>query len=159
MISTVSLNWGLPSLGRWDCNANVLSLVANKTSYTNQNVDVSNLYFNSSYPGPLSDDAYIPIYPIPDTNAKCAAGSILASVVSTWGQSNGTYNYTNVYPYDAASGNDVASSGTTSGTPSGTASPSASPSASAKPSMAGAGKAFSWSVLLLLAGGVAASMM
>ena len=32
-IATVSQNWGLPSLGRWDCHANVFELVANKTGY------------------------------------------------------------------------------------------------------------------------------
>ena len=30
-IASVSQNWGLPSLGRWDCHANVFELVANKT--------------------------------------------------------------------------------------------------------------------------------
>ena len=30
-IATVSQNWGLPSLGRWDCHANVFEIVSNKT--------------------------------------------------------------------------------------------------------------------------------
>jgi acid phosphatase len=30
-IASVSQNWGLPSLGRWDCHANVFESVANKT--------------------------------------------------------------------------------------------------------------------------------
>jgi acid phosphatase len=110
MLSTISLNWGLPSLGRWDCNANVLQLVANKTGYKNAIVDTTKLYFNTSYPGPLSNKAYIPTWPIPATNAKCAAGSILASVVNIWGKSDGTYNYSNVYPYDAANGNNIGGS-------------------------------------------------
>lgn len=129
MLSTVELNWGLPSLGRWDCNANVLELVANKTGHTNAIVDTTNLYFNASYPGPQSDKAFIPTYPIPDTNAKCAAGSILSSVVSTYGKSDGTYNYTNVYPYDAASGNNIGGSAATPS--SGTATPSKTSSGSA----------------------------
>jgi acid phosphatase len=95
MISTVSLNWGLPSLGRWDCNANVLQTVANKTSHVNTIVNTTNLYFNSSYPGPMSDGLFLPVWPVPDTNAKCIAGSVLSSVVTTWGKSSGTYNYTN----------------------------------------------------------------
>jgi acid phosphatase len=107
-LSTVSLNWGLPSLGRWDCEANVLALVANKTGYKNANVDVTNLYFNHSYPGPLSDSQYLPRWPAPDTNAKCAAGlGVLPAVKSAWANTNATYNYTNVYPYDSASGNSV----------------------------------------------------
>ena len=95
MISTVSLNWGLPSLGRWDCNANVLEVVANKTNHVNTIVDTTNLYFNSSYPGPMSDALFLPVWPAPDTNAQCIAGSVLSSVVTTWGKSSGTYNYTN----------------------------------------------------------------
>jgi len=140
MISTVSANWGLPSLGRWDCGANVLELVANKTGYDNFLVDTTNLFFNASYPGPVSDSKFVPVWPIPDTTAKCAAGQgVLGSVVTTWGQSSGTYNYTNVYPYDNASGNNVGgsaaletplSSSTATGTPttkpSGTASGTAS---------------------------------
>jgi acid phosphatase len=132
-ITTVELNWGLPSLGRWDCNANVLELVANKTGYVNAVVDTTNLYFNSSYPGPLSDARYIPVWPVPDTTGNCAAGSILGSVVSTWGKSSGSYNYTNVYPYDAAADVNVGGSATypsSSVAPSKTASSSASKTAS-----------------------------
>jgi acid phosphatase len=111
MLSTVEVNWDLPSLGRWDCGANVLEVVANKTNYDNYVVNTSNLFFNTSYPGPLSDAEYIPVWPIPDTNAKCASGQgVLGSIVSTWGKSDGTYNYSNVYPYDNASGNDVGGS-------------------------------------------------
>jgi acid phosphatase len=127
-ITSVELNWGLPSLGRWDCNANVLEIVANKTGYVNAIVNTTNLYFNSSYPGPVSDARYIPTWPAPDTTATCAAGSILGSVVSTWGKSSGTYNYTNVYPYDALVENNVGGTATypaSSVTPSKTASSTA----------------------------------
>jgi acid phosphatase len=92
-ITSVELNWGLPSLGRWDCNANVLEIVANKTGYVNAIVNTTNLYFNSSYPGPVSDARYIPTWPAPDTTATCAAGSILGSVVSTWGKSSGKLSH------------------------------------------------------------------
>ena len=125
MISTVSANWGLPSLGRWDCEANVLETVANKTGYKNQVVNMTNLYFNSSYPGPVSDALYSPIWPTPDTSAKCANGlGVLSSIVSTWGTSNGTFNYTNVYPYDLAANNNVGVA--VAGTPTSTSSASAS---------------------------------
>jgi acid phosphatase len=134
MISTVSVNWGLPSLGRWDCGANVLQLVANKTGYVNSAVDTTKLFFNASYPGSLADKAYIPGWPTPNTLSQCASGKgVLGSVASTWGKSNGTYNYTDVFPYDSVSGNNVgaaavqaafvtASSSTASSTPMGTAS-------------------------------------
>lgn len=108
-IASVSSNWGLPSLGRWDCSANIFQTVANKTGYTNAKVDTTGLYFNASYPGPLSDKAFVPTWPLPATNAKCANGlGVLPSIVKTWGASNGTFNYaTGVYPYDTVSGSNV----------------------------------------------------
>jgi acid phosphatase len=110
-ISSVSVNWGLPSLGRWDCEANVFEIVANKTGYKNAAVNTTNLYFNQSYPGPLSDTLYTPNWPVPNTQAKCASGQgVLPAVVSTWGKLNATYNYTNVYPLDSSSGINVGGS-------------------------------------------------
>jgi acid phosphatase len=130
-ISSVSVNWGLPSLGRWDCNANVFQIVANKTGYVNYEVDTKNLFFNASYPGPLSDDLYIPIWPAPDTTAKCAAGKgVLKAVVDTWSQSTPTYNYTSPYPYDAANGVNAAGSATRPASSSASSGPSGSGSGS-----------------------------
>jgi acid phosphatase len=130
-ISSVSVNWGLPSLGRWDCNANVFQIVANKTGYVNYEVDTKNLFFNASYPGPLSDDKYIPVWPVPDTTAKCAAGKgVLQAVVSTWSQSTPTYNYTSPYPYDAPNGINAAGSATRPGSSSASSGSSSSASAS-----------------------------
>lgn len=102
MLSTVSVNWGLPSLGRWDCDANVFSILANKVGYKNTNISYEDLLWNVSYPGPLNDVQELPgWWPRPDTEAKCAAGrGVLGSVKSVWGTSGGSYNYTNVYPYD-----------------------------------------------------------
>ncbi len=111
MLSTVEVNWGLPTLGRWDCGANVLEVVANKTGYVNSAVNTTNLYFNSSYPGAVSDAKFFPVWPVPDTLSQCASGKgVLDSISKAWGKSNGTYNYTNVYNYDAASGNNVGGS-------------------------------------------------
>jgi acid phosphatase len=133
-ISSVSANWGLPSLGRWDCNANVFQLVANKTGWANSNVDTKSLFFNASYPGPVSSTKFVPEWPVPNTSAKCASGKgVLSSVVSAWGKENETYNYTNVYPYDAAAGIGVGGLATVeNGTSTGTATTSAKPSASSK---------------------------
>ncbi|KAF2669114.1 phosphoesterase-domain-containing protein [Microthyrium microscopicum] len=109
-ISSVAVNWGLPSLGRWDCNANVFAVVANKTGYTNQNVSTTSLYNNQSYPGPLSDTSYIPVWPVPNTSAKCASGQgVLPAVVKTWGNQTQTYNYTSVVP-SASNGTSTSSS-------------------------------------------------
>ncbi|KAH7231129.1 phosphoesterase family-domain-containing protein [Fusarium tricinctum] len=77
MLSTVSVNWDLPSLGRWDCDANVFSVLANKVGYKNTDISYQGLSW------------------------KCAARrGVLGSVKSVWGKSGGSYNYTNVYPYD-----------------------------------------------------------
>lgn len=135
-ISTVAVNWGLPSLGRWDCNANVFQLVANKTGYVNYDVDTTHLLFNASYPGPLSDTAYSPTWPVPDTSAKCAAGKgVLGAVVSTYSTFTPTYNYSSPYPYDEASGINTAGNATrpASNSSSSAGSPSAT-SASSKTS-------------------------
>lgn len=122
MLSTVELNWGLPSLGRWDCGANVFGLVASKAGYNNYAVNTSKLLFNSSYPGPLSTKRFAPVWPLPDTKANCGSGQgVLNSIVDGWGKSDGTYNYTDPYPYDDASGDNMggeASPATTSYLPS-----------------------------------------
>jgi acid phosphatase len=141
-LSTVSVNWGLPSLGRWDCNANVFQLVANKTGYVNYDVDTTHLFFNASYPGPLSDTKYIPTWPVPDTSAKCAAGKgVLQAVVDTYSTSTPTYNYSSPYPYDAANGVNTAGSATRPGSSS--ASSSGSPSATATSASGGSSTASS----------------
>ncbi|RFU25729.1 hypothetical protein B7463_g10608, partial [Scytalidium lignicola] len=162
-ISTVSVNWGLPSLGRWDCNANVLELVANKTGYTNAIVNTTNLYFNSSYPGAVSQFEFISgFWPSPNTVAKCASGlGVLDSIVKTWGSSNGTYNYTNPYPYDQLADNNVGGSVTipsSTAKPSGSATGSAAGATSSKPSGASYVTVSSLSVTLL-AGLVAVLLM
>jgi acid phosphatase len=93
-ISTASVNWGLPSLGRWDCNANVFALVADKTGYKNQAVDTTNLYYNVSNPGPLSDTQYLADWPAPVTNVTCASGQgVLAAVKNVWGNISASYTY------------------------------------------------------------------
>ncbi|KAI5459651.1 phosphoesterase family-domain-containing protein [Mariannaea sp. PMI_226] len=105
-LSTVSVNWDLPSLGRWDCDANVFSFVADKVGYKNTNISYDGLYWNASYPGPLNSDAEIPgWWPKPNTEAKCATNrGILESIKLTWGTTNGSFNYTNVYPYEESYG-------------------------------------------------------
>lgn len=108
-IASVSQNWGLPSLGRWDCGANIFQIVANKTGYRNAVVDTSNLYFNWSYPGPLSNGAYTSNWPDPITTSSCSGGhGVLDAVKKSHPKPNLTLNYTNVYPYDAANKNNNA---------------------------------------------------
>ncbi|KAJ5216707.1 uncharacterized protein N7469_011572 [Penicillium citrinum] len=112
IIASLSANWGLPSLGRWDCGANLLKLVAEKTGYVNWKVDTSNLYINETYPGPISDNDYSKyesFWPVPATKGHCSAGhGILDNVKKTYHGRKATYNYTtSPIPYDSVSGNNV----------------------------------------------------
>ncbi|KAK6380610.1 hypothetical protein LTS17_004810 [Exophiala oligosperma] len=109
-IASVSQNWGLPSLGRWDCHANVFEMVANKTGYKNAQLNNNNLafYFNESYPGPFNDAEYVPTWPVPTNDSTCANGKgVLPAVVKQINGRAPTMNYTNPYPYDALVGNNV----------------------------------------------------
>ncbi|KAF4633617.1 hypothetical protein G7Y89_g4491 [Cudoniella acicularis] len=97
-------------LGHLDCNTNVLQLVANKTNYANSVANIINLYFSSSYAGPVSDAEFVQVWPVPNTNA-------------------------NAYPYDSLTGDNVGGSASTP-----VASPTASATASATSSSASATK-------------------
>ncbi|KAL4929490.1 acid phosphatase PHOa [Aspergillus undulatus] len=116
VIASVSANWGLPSLGRWDCGANILKIVADKTGYVNKDVDTTNLRLNQTYPGPLSNgdlSEYSPVWPIPLTDAECSAGNgILDIVKETYAGKEPTYNYTSPFPYDSESGYNIDIKGT-----------------------------------------------
>ncbi|OQE46867.1 hypothetical protein PENCOP_c001G00421 [Penicillium coprophilum] len=108
IIASLSANWGLPSLGRWDCGANLLKLVAEKTGYVNWEVDTSNAYINQTYPGPLAVENYSSRWPVPATKGKCSAGHGIAEVVKkTYHGLHPTYDYNSPVPYDATSGNNV----------------------------------------------------
>ena len=129
-IATVSANWGLPSLGRWDCGANILEIVANKTGYVNYDVDTTHLRLNETYPGPMSANVYSkfsPIWPVPLTTGQCSAGhGILDIVKKNFANTTATYNYTSPYPWDAKANYNTKvtasrksnSTGTTTGSPS-----------------------------------------
>lgn len=135
-IASVSANWGLPSLGRWDCGANIFEMVANKTGYVNYKVNTEYLRLNETYPGPMSIGEYSkfsPVWPVPAINEKCSAGhGILDIVKKTYANTTPTYNYTSPYPWDSkadynvkvtatrASSNSTNSSSTTTGGASGT---------------------------------------
>lgn len=110
-IASVSANWGLPSLGRWDCGANIFEIVANKTGYVNYEVDKTHLTLNQTYPGPMSNgdksigntSTFTSNWPVPitDANEKCSAGhGILDAVKKTYGHLDATYD-TKPYPWNA----------------------------------------------------------
>ncbi|KAL2796409.1 phosphoesterase family-domain-containing protein [Aspergillus keveii] len=111
IIASLSANFGIPSLGRWDCGANLLSFLADKVGYINWDVDTTNLYLNVSYPGPLSDGSYAEKtyeWPVPATSGKCSGGhGILDVVKKTWGHLSATHDYSSPVPFDKASGNTI----------------------------------------------------
>ncbi|KKK26407.1 acid phosphatase [Aspergillus rambellii] len=108
IIASLSANWGIPALGRWDCGANLLSFLAEKVGYTNWEVDTTNLHLNASYPGPMSSNSYSPEWPVPLTKGKCSGGhGILHVVKDTYRHLTATKNYTSPIPYDSASANTL----------------------------------------------------
>ncbi|KAG2418275.1 hypothetical protein HFD88_001376 [Aspergillus terreus] len=157
MIASVSANWGLPSLGRWDCGANILELVANKTGYVNYDVDTTHLRLNETYPGPLSTgeySEYSPEWPIPLTDAECSAGhGILDIVKETYKDTSPTYNYTSPFPYDTKTGYNVDVTATRSNA-STTSSPSPATSSSSASTLRGSRRVPSFYSLFMGAFGV-----
>ncbi|KAI1312058.1 acid phosphatase phoa [Xylaria venustula] len=88
-ISTVSANWDLHTLGRWDVGANVFKVVADKTGDVvrpwDGKVELANTYFNWSYAGVFNEDGGNARYPGP--NLACSAKSkrtVLPSIKKAW---------------------------------------------------------------------------
>ncbi|XDG01482.1 hypothetical protein ABKA04_001097 [Annulohypoxylon sp. FPYF3050] len=90
-IATVEANWDLHTLGRWDVGANVFKLVADKTgdklrSWSGK-VPLSDMYFNSSYAGPLNDETGgNKRYPGPNVSTACGlhGRTVLPSIKKAW---------------------------------------------------------------------------
>jgi acid phosphatase len=88
-ISTVSANWDLHTLGRYDVGANVFAVVAAKTGdkarpWTGTPA-FSDIYFNMSYAGPLNNNANLKgPWPEPNTAATVNGRTVLPGVVKTW---------------------------------------------------------------------------
>lgn len=88
-ISTVSANWGLHTLGRWDVGANVFKVVADKTGDAvrpwDGKVELSDMYFNWSYAGVFNNGGGNQRYPKPnlDTTGK-SRRTVLPSIKKTW---------------------------------------------------------------------------
>jgi acid phosphatase len=82
-ISTVSANWGLHTLGRYDVGANVLSFVAKKT-HDVVRVPQNPPLLNLSYPGVFNSRTKAPL-PIPNTKLVVNGRTVLPEIVATWG--------------------------------------------------------------------------
>jgi len=106
-LATVSANWDLPSLGRWDCGANVFTLVAKHLPWVrNMEVDTTGFAYNVSYPGAVADVRYTPgWWPMPNTLANCTNGrGVLPAIVEVWGEGSGSYGYGRAFPADGFTG-------------------------------------------------------
>ncbi|PHH68045.1 hypothetical protein CDD82_888 [Ophiocordyceps australis] len=98
-IATVSANWDLPTLGRWDVGANVFAWVANMTgdqvrSWPSE-ADLDDMYWNHSYGGPFH--RRVNHHGVPAPNLKLDQSSsgrrILKSVRDMWKDSNAPTYY------------------------------------------------------------------
>ena len=105
ILSTLEASFNAPSLGRWDCSANLLAPLVDKLDYTNADVlsDLTPLFLNSSYAGNASDHRYTPGFtPSPQTNSRCSSGTgVLGQLTQEFHSKPGTYNYTNPFPNDS----------------------------------------------------------
>jgi acid phosphatase len=87
LISTVSANWDLPTLGRYDVGSNVFSFVAEQTHDEIRSLPspgISGVLLNASYPGLFNSVTKIPL-PIPNTKLVVNGRPVLPKVVETWG--------------------------------------------------------------------------
>ncbi|OAA55126.1 Phosphoesterase family [Cordyceps fumosorosea ARSEF 2679] len=99
-IATVSANWDLPTLGRWDVGANVYQMVANKTGDTIRTWDnateFQSYYWNDAYGGYFNSNDNLPI-PAPNLSLDSNTFNgrhILQSVKDTWANSDAPTYYT-----------------------------------------------------------------
>jgi acid phosphatase len=88
-IATVSANWDLHTLGRWDVGANVFKVVADKTGDVvrpwDGKIALENMYFNSSYAGVFNTDGGNGRYPAPNLSHNGPSGrTVLPSIKKTW---------------------------------------------------------------------------
>ncbi|KAI0845936.1 phosphoesterase-domain-containing protein [Daldinia vernicosa] len=89
-IATAEANWDLHTLGRFDVGANVFKFVAEKTGDTvrswNGDVPLSDMYFNSSYAGPLNEEGGNKRYPAPNLvdASDLHNRTVLPSIKEAW---------------------------------------------------------------------------
>ncbi|OAQ72263.1 acid phosphatase [Pochonia chlamydosporia 170] len=98
-IATVSANWDLPTLGRWDVGANVFKMVADKTGdklrQWKSQQQLQGMFWNLSYAGHFSDQGGNKIFPKPNLDLDKAYNGrpILQSIKDTWKHSNAPTYY------------------------------------------------------------------
>ncbi|TWU77153.1 hypothetical protein ED733_008431 [Metarhizium rileyi] len=98
-IATVSANWDLPTLGRWDVGANVFNMVANKTGDKLRDWEsekrFQSMYWNYSYAGYFNREGGNSAFPKPNMDLDLADNGrhILEDVKDTWGKSHAPTYY------------------------------------------------------------------
>jgi len=88
-IATVSANWDLHTLGRWDVGANVFKVVADKTGDVirpwDGKIELQDMYFNWSYAGVFNTDGGNARYPAPNLSHKGPSRrTVLPSIKKAW---------------------------------------------------------------------------
>ncbi|PNY27570.1 acid phosphatase [Tolypocladium capitatum] len=99
-IATVSANWDLPTLGRWDVGANVFAWVAQKTGdelrQWSSDEELQGRYWNSSYAGLFNSRGGNSRIPAPNLELDRGSSSgrrILQSIKDTWADSDAPTYY------------------------------------------------------------------
>ncbi|CEJ83144.1 hypothetical protein VHEMI03167 [[Torrubiella] hemipterigena] len=96
-IASVSANWDLPTLGRWDVGANVYQWVGNKTGDVIRTWDSSsnqkNHYYATPYAGYLNPDSDNQQIPKPFLDSNAAGRPVLKSIVDAWSNSDAPSYY------------------------------------------------------------------
>jgi acid phosphatase len=83
VIASIEANWDLHHLGRWDTHANVLKIVANATGDIIRTPDLTNVFFNQSYPGAFAATYWGPM-PAPNVSAVVNGRTIFGEVLTQW---------------------------------------------------------------------------
>lgn len=95
-ISSVSANWDLPTLGRWDVGANVFQLVANKTNDKLRSWAGEQYRYNNPYAGYFSMKGNTGKIPKPNLalSPNAAGRYILQSIKDKWANIDAPTYYT-----------------------------------------------------------------
>ncbi|RDA94164.1 hypothetical protein CP533_6612 [Ophiocordyceps camponoti-saundersi (nom. inval.)] len=107
-IATVSANWDLPTLGRWDVGANVFAFVAKETGdevrpWSSSGPPPEAWAWNSSYDGLFNDEGGNHVVPSPNLSLQenHSRRPILQCIRALWkGSSAPTYYTDDIHPFD-----------------------------------------------------------
>ncbi|KAF8148873.1 acid phosphatase [Crassisporium funariophilum] len=90
-ISTISANWGLHTLGRYDVGANVFANVASTTRDRLRSTDGGSVFLNGSYAGIFNENPVVGkgtaknALPVPNTELIVSGRTVLPKIREVWG--------------------------------------------------------------------------